>query len=52
MARTHAAILETYQRPDGNIDVPEVLQPYLRRPVIERPAAALTAAPPPAQPSA
>ncbi len=36
MARTHAAILETYQRPDGNIDVPEVLQPYLRRPVIER----------------
>jgi seryl-tRNA synthetase len=39
MARTHAAILETYQRPDGTIDVPEVLQPYLRRPVIEYPAA-------------
>jgi len=39
MARTHAAILETYQRPDGTIDVPEVLQPYLRRPVIEHPAA-------------
>jgi seryl-tRNA synthetase len=38
MARTHAAILETYQRPDGTIDVPEVLQPYLRRPVIERAA--------------
>ena len=38
MARTHAAILETYQRPDGTIDVPEVLQPYLRRPIIERPA--------------
>jgi seryl-tRNA synthetase len=36
MARTYAAILETYQRPDGTIDVPEVLQPYLRRPVIER----------------
>jgi seryl-tRNA synthetase len=36
MARTFAAILETYQRPDSNIDVPEVLQPYLRRPVIER----------------
>ena len=39
MARTHAAILETYQRPDGTIDVPEVLQPYLRRPVIDYPAA-------------
>ena len=39
MARTHAAILETYQRADGTIDVPEVLQPYLRRPVIEHPAA-------------
>ena len=39
MARTHAAILETYQRPDGTIDVPEVLQPYLRRPIIEYPAA-------------
>jgi seryl-tRNA synthetase len=38
MARTFAAILETYQRPDGTIDVPEVLQPYLRRPVIEHPA--------------
>jgi seryl-tRNA synthetase len=40
MARTFAAILETYQRPDGNIDVPEALQPYLRRPIIERPVAA------------
>jgi seryl-tRNA synthetase len=39
MARTHAAILETYQRPDGTIDVPEVLQPYIRRPVIEHPVA-------------
>jgi len=36
LARTVAAILETYQRPDGNLDVPEVLQPYLRTPVIER----------------
>jgi seryl-tRNA synthetase len=35
MARTVAAIIETYQRPDGNIDVPEVLQRYLRVPVIE-----------------
>ncbi len=35
MARTVAAIIETYQRPDGNIDVPEVLQAYLRTPVIE-----------------
>ena len=35
LARTVAAILETYQRPDGNIEVPEVLQPYLRVPVIE-----------------
>jgi seryl-tRNA synthetase len=36
MARTYAAILETYQRPDGTIDIPEVLQPYLRRPIIDR----------------
>ena len=35
MARTVAAIIETYQRPDGNIDVPEVLQRYLRVPIIE-----------------
>ena len=35
MSRTVAAIIETYQRPDGGIDVPEVLQPYLRLPVIE-----------------
>jgi len=35
MARTVAAILETYQRPDGTIDVPEVLRPYLRRDRIE-----------------
>jgi seryl-tRNA synthetase len=31
LARVVAAILETYQRPDGSVDVPEVLQPYLRR---------------------
>jgi seryl-tRNA synthetase len=30
MARTFAAILETYQRPDGSVDVPEVLRRYLR----------------------
>ncbi|HXG25843.1 MAG TPA: serine--tRNA ligase [Candidatus Binatia bacterium] len=35
LARTVAAIIETYQRPDGNIDVPEVLQSYLRTPLIE-----------------
>jgi seryl-tRNA synthetase len=35
MARTVAAILETYQRPDGTIDVPEPLRPYLRRDRIE-----------------
>jgi len=29
LARTVAAIIETYQRPDGSIDVPEVLGPYL-----------------------
>jgi seryl-tRNA synthetase len=34
MARTYAAILETYQQADGTIHVPEVLRPYLRRDVI------------------
>ncbi|HEX8026523.1 MAG TPA: serine--tRNA ligase, partial [Candidatus Limnocylindrales bacterium] len=29
LARIVAAILETYQRPDGGLDVPEVLQPYV-----------------------
>ncbi len=29
MSRTVAAILETYQQPDGSILVPEVLRPYL-----------------------
>jgi len=35
LARTVAAILETYQREDGSIDVPEVLQPYVRLDRIE-----------------
>ena len=30
LARTVAAILETYQQPDGSLAVPEVLQPYMR----------------------
>ena len=29
LARTVAALLETYQRADGSIDVPEVLRPYM-----------------------
>jgi seryl-tRNA synthetase len=29
MSRTVAAILETYQQPDGSIAVPEVLRPYM-----------------------
>jgi seryl-tRNA synthetase len=29
LARTVAALLETHQRPDGGIDVPEVLRPYM-----------------------
>jgi seryl-tRNA synthetase len=35
LARTVAAILETYQRQDGSVAVPEVLRPYLGREVIE-----------------
>ena len=31
LARVVAAILETYQEPDGSVTVPEVLRPYLRR---------------------
>ncbi len=34
LARTVAAILETYQEPDGTVRVPEVLRPYLRRDTI------------------
>jgi seryl-tRNA synthetase len=29
LARTVAAILETYQQPDGSMLVPDVLQPYM-----------------------
>ena len=29
VGRTMAAILENYQRPDGSVQIPEVLQPYL-----------------------
>ena len=37
LARTVAAILETYQRPDGSVAVPDVLRPYLGRDTIGRP---------------
>jgi seryl-tRNA synthetase len=37
LARTVAAILETYQQADGGVTVPEVLQPYLGRTTIEAP---------------
>jgi seryl-tRNA synthetase len=30
IGRTMAAILENYQQPDGTVDIPEVLQPYLK----------------------
>ena len=39
LARTVAALLETYQQPDGSILVPEVLRPYLGRDRIEGAAA-------------
>jgi seryl-tRNA synthetase len=35
LARTVAAILETYQREDGSIEVPEVLRQYVRQDRIE-----------------
>ncbi|HET7026699.1 MAG TPA: serine--tRNA ligase [Candidatus Limnocylindrales bacterium] len=35
LPRTVAAILETYQRHDGTVTVPDVLRPYLGREVIE-----------------
>ncbi len=35
LARTVAAILETYQQPDGTVSVPDVLRPYLRRDTID-----------------
>jgi seryl-tRNA synthetase len=31
LARIVAALLETYQQPDGSIVVPDVLRPYLGR---------------------
>ena len=37
LARIVAAILETYQNPDGSVTVPEVLRPYLGREVITAP---------------
>ena len=37
LARVVAAILETYQQPDGNITVPDVLRPYLGREAITSP---------------
>jgi seryl-tRNA synthetase len=38
LARIVAAILETYQREDGSVDVPDVLRPYLGRDTITLPA--------------
>ena len=38
LARVVAALLETYQQPDGSIMVPDVLRPYLGRDTIEAPA--------------
>ena len=35
LARVVAAILETYQRPDGSVTVPDVLRPYLGRETID-----------------
>lgn len=35
LARTVAAILETYQRPDGSVAVPDVLRPYVARDTID-----------------
>ncbi|HET9519597.1 MAG TPA: serine--tRNA ligase, partial [Candidatus Limnocylindrales bacterium] len=34
LARVVAAIIETYQQPDGTIRVPDVLRPYLGRDTI------------------
>lgn len=34
VGRTMAAVLENYQQPDGSVQVPEVLQPYLKRKVL------------------
>ena len=37
LARTVAAILETYQRSDGSVTVPDVLRPYVGRDTIGLP---------------
>jgi seryl-tRNA synthetase len=37
LAQVVAAILETYQEPDGSIRVPDVLRPYLGRDTIDAP---------------
>lgn len=34
IGRTMAAILENYQQPDGSVQIPQVLQPYLERQVL------------------
>jgi len=34
LALVVAALLETYQRPDGTVEIPEVLQPYMGRATI------------------
>lgn len=34
VGRTMAAILENYQQPDGTVQIPEALQPYLQREVL------------------
>jgi seryl-tRNA synthetase len=36
LARVVAALLETYQRPDGSVEVPDVLRPYLGRDAIAK----------------
>jgi len=41
LARVVAAILETYQRPDGSVTVPEVLRSYLGRDTIVAPELAV-----------
>jgi seryl-tRNA synthetase len=38
LARVVAALLETYQRPDGSVEVPEVLRRYMGREVIAAPS--------------
>jgi seryl-tRNA synthetase len=36
LARIVAALLETYQQPDGSVSVPEVLRAYVGRDTITR----------------